>query len=281
MTQAITNYHYWQYFLTLETDLITTSRYIEFTGADVNNKNNAGTLSTELLGRFFAACDECENIAKILAEKKSKKKSKDEISLSELREIIKNLRHIKCTDADVKKNNAETFSPELLRIFFAACAECENIAKILAKEKSEDRISLHKLRNIIITQNKKNYGRLPNRTISCPAYSLYFTPWKTWEKTNNNDPQWWIDYNHVKHGRETNYHKANLSNTLNSMAALLCLLFEYYKKKQDRDDENFIYYVASFPPALATKLFITDVSGLGFGNGTWDWWVKEEKEPNS
>ncbi|MEY3869877.1 MAG: hypothetical protein RLZZ338_3768, partial [Cyanobacteriota bacterium] len=24
MTQAITNYHYWQYFLTLETDLITT-----------------------------------------------------------------------------------------------------------------------------------------------------------------------------------------------------------------------------------------------------------------
>lgn len=214
----MTNYHYWQYFLSLETDLITTSRYIEFTGRYVDNNN--------------------EN-----------------------------------------KNNDETFSTELLRIFFAACAECENIAKILAENNSQEKhINLPELGKIII-QNPKYHG-LQNRTISCPAYSLDFTPWNTWNGTNEKglpeSPQWWKDHNDVKHGRETHYHKANLSNTLKSVAALICLLFEYYKEKQT-EDENFIYYVVSFPPALATKLFITDISGLGFGNGAWCWPVKEEK----
>ncbi|MEG3976953.1 hypothetical protein QT970_20355 [Microcoleus sp. herbarium8] len=209
----MTNYHYWQYFLNLETDLINTSRYIEFTG--VNDSN-----------------------------------------------VV---------------NNTQTFSTELLRIFLAVCAECENTLKIiLAKENS----SVNNIKGDIkkkqqAIMNISTYRELPNQTIDCPAYSLNFTPWTAWN-TPENPPQWWKDHNDVKHGRAndivSNYHLANLSNTLTSTAALMCLLFEYYKKPvNENEGENVIKYHVSLPPVFTPKLFIPKKSGLGFGNINWVW----------
>jgi hypothetical protein len=213
----MTNYHYWQYFLSLETDLITTSRYIEFSG--VNNST--------------------------------------------------------------VHNNDKTFSTELLRIFLTACAECENILKII--------LAKHDITNLKdISQIKTSirgiplYRELPNQIITCEAYNLKFTPWEAWNTSNKNSPQWWQDHNAVKHGRandtNSNYHLANVFNTLSSVAALMCLLFEYYKKRQDGDEgENVIKYRVELPPTLAPKLFIPKESGLGYAdlgygeNWTWVW----------
>lgn len=203
----MTNYHYWQYFLSLETDLITTSRFIEFSGVDDVN-------------------------------------------------IV---------------NNGNTFSTELLRIFFISCAECENILKILATRinlSTNPRVNIKQLRDIIMNSD---YRTLSNQIISCPAYNLDLKPWYKWNIPNNS-PQWWTDHNSLKHGRSndnnSNYHLANLSNTLNSVAALMCLLYEYYKKEiNDNEGE----YSVSIPTVLAPKLFIPKVSGLGFGNENWVW----------
>jgi hypothetical protein len=209
----MTNYHYWQYFLSLETDLITTSRYIEFNGVN---------------------------------------------------------------DSTVK-NNDKTFSTELLRIFLTACAECENILKIiLAKENvSENTIKsadILKIQDIMM--NISTYHKLPNRIIACEAYSLNFNPWEAWNNSRSS-PQWWKDHNSVKHGRangtNSNYHLANVFNTLSSVAALMCLLFEYYKESFGANEGRVIKDRVSLPPALAPKLFTPKESGLGFGDIYWIW----------
>jgi hypothetical protein len=211
----MTNYHYWQYFLSLETDLITTSRYIEFSGVN---------------------------------------------------------------DSTVKNNNDKAFSTELLRIFLTACAECENILKILLARENvlENTIksaSIVKIQDILM--NISTYHELPNRIITCEAYNLKFTPWKDWN-TSQKSPQWWKDHNTLKHGRakgtNSNYHLANVFNTLSSVAALMCLLFEYYKEPFGANEgRKVINDRVSLPPALAPKLFTPKESGLGFGDIYWFW----------
>lgn len=200
----MTNYHYWQYFLSLEADLITTSRYIEFS-SHVNENGNI-------------------------------------------------------------ENNAKTFSPELLRILFAACAECENILKVLTRSQS----NIEGLKNAIMNSP---YSTLSNRSIFCPAYDLDFTPWEAWNRADSS-PQWWGDHNKLKHERtianHSHYHKANLYNTLNSVAALMCLLYEYYKEELDGNEGK---YSVSLPPGLAPKLFIPKNSGLGYANSYWVWQI--------
>jgi hypothetical protein len=209
----MTNYHYWQYFLSLETDLITTSRYIEFSGVN---------------------------------------------------------------DDNVENSNDRTFSTELLRIFLTACAECENILKILlAKENVSENINLTNILNIQKSMmDISTYHKLPNRIITCEAYNLKFTPWENWN-TSQNSPQWWKDHNTVKHGRangtNSNYHLANVFNTLSSVAALMCLLFEYYKEPFGANEGRIIKDRVSLPPALAPKLFTPKESGLGFGDIYWIW----------
>ena len=210
----MTNYHYWQYFLSLETDLITTSRYIEFSGVN---------------------------------------------------------------DDNVENSNDRAFSTELLRIFLTACAECENILKILlAKENVSENINFTNIVNIQKSiMDISTYDKLPNRIITCEAYNLSFTPWKDWNNPRTS-PQWWKDHNSVKHGRangtNSNYHLANVFNALSSVAALMCLLFEYYKEPFGANEgRNVIKDRVSLPPALAPKLFTPKESGLGFGNIYWCW----------
>lgn len=228
----MTNYHYWQYFLSLEADLITTSRYIDFTGVnDINlENNNSNTFSTELLRIFLTACAECENILKIFA-----KQYRLDIA---------------------QQNNPDVDDEEL-----------EKIRETVKK------LDIQPLRNDI--RDSGTYGTLFNHTISCPAYSLNFTPWTGWD-TSHDPPQWWTDHNVVKHRRandeESNYHLANLSNTLTSVAALMCLLFEYYKRPLNRNEGvNVIEYGVSLPPLLIPKLFISGISGSTFDQTEWVW----------
>jgi hypothetical protein len=218
----MTNYHYWQYFLSLENDLITTSRYIEFSS----------------------------HVHKI-----------DDRTI-------------------VIEDNNKTFSTELLRIFFASCAECENILKILVQSDvtTTSNLNITDLRRMIMASD---YKTLSDITIFCPAYNLEFTPWKDWNIPSdiNASPQWWKDHNILKHRRaddnNSNYYLANLSNTLNSVAALMCLLYEYYKKELDGNEGK---YSVSLPAGLAPKLFIpkSEIAGLGYGNGYWVWQIPDQ-----
>ena len=216
MTDHPSDYHNWQYFLALESDLVNLSRYIDFQDAD--NLQNSDS-------------------------------------------------------------NAKAYSIELARIFLMACAECENIGKIIAG------ISKGNMTNIsekIIDTAKPEYKKLPNQKIDCPAHNLTFTPWQTWsqEKIQNNEgqlvyknPDWWTAHNNVKHNRLDFYKEANLFNTLNAVAGLMCLLFHQMQQAETTSGPNSgVTYKVVLPPSLAPKFFIPKKSGLGFGNTNWVWW---------
>ncbi|MEB3827036.1 hypothetical protein [Phormidium sp. CCY1219] len=191
----------------------------------------------------------------------------------------------KVTEVDSK--NAKVYSIELVRIFFAACAECENIGKSLAHIRKGD---LYDISDEIFSLGNTNYAIIPFQQISCPAHSLTFTPWQKWslDKINHpitlprlvyQHPAWWTHHNNVKHNRVTAYEEANLLNTLNAVAGLMCLLFhdifndmgrsipleELTRKGYARG------YTISLPPSLAPKLFIPQESGIGFGGQNWTW----------
>jgi hypothetical protein len=50
-----------------------------------------------------------------------------------------------------------------------------------------------------------------------------FQPYVSWKHTHTLD--WYQDYNNCKHNRESNFEKANLENCINSVAAVLCILY--------------------------------------------------------
>ncbi|MGL4498653.1 MAG: hypothetical protein ACRCU2_06280 [Planktothrix sp.] len=187
-----TDYHNWQYFLSLENDLINLSRYIEFSGVTQPNSENA-----------------------------------------------------------------KVYSIELVRIFLAACAESENILKILAPcppSIDEERYNIKKIKNNLQSNYQPIFNHLVQATILMPIYNLSFNPWQEWTTTNA-APQWWFDHNSVKHNRtQANYELAHLDNTLNSVAALMCLLFHYYPEIQPSG--------SGFPLILQPKLFDGNKSGI-------------------
>jgi len=51
-------------------------------------------------------------------------------------------------------------------------------------------------------------------------------PWINWG--DNKNPNWWTDYNKIKHHRHDYYKRAHLKNLLNSMAGLFVLLMFYH-----------------------------------------------------
>ncbi|MEB3827035.1 hypothetical protein [Phormidium sp. CCY1219] len=134
----ITDYHHWEYFLSLENNLINLSRYIEFRGVDNPTSINACAYSIELTKIFLAACAECENILKILAPCPPS--------------ITKEKYNIK----KIKINLEDNFSPI--------------------------------------------FNQLVDTNIYLPTYNICFNPWQHW-KTQDSPPRWWSAHNRIKHNR--------------------------------------------------------------------------------
>lgn len=126
-------------------------------------------------------------------------------------------------------SNFKTYSIELARILMAASSEVDVVAKLLCKK-----IDSNKKADNITNYRKTIMGAFPRVAtfkMLIPRFGLSFTPWKNWK--SGKSPDWWQDYNSVKHNRNINYEKANLSNVLNSIAALFILLLYYYQEEAD------------------------------------------------
>jgi hypothetical protein len=65
------------------------------------------------------------------------------------------------------------------------------------------------------------FPEIAEDTISCPRFGLKLQPWRGWRAAH---PNWWHDYNGVKHDRIQNYEKANLENVLNATCGLGVIL---------------------------------------------------------
>lgn len=122
--------------------------------------------------------------------------------------------------------NYDTYSIEMARLLMSASSEVDVVAKMLCKKISANCTAnnIDDYRIVI----KPHYPELINYTVVIPRFGLEFVPWQNWLLDKN--PDWWKDHNSVKHDRNSNYTKANLRNTLYSIAGLFSLLLFCYKE---------------------------------------------------
>ena len=121
--------------------------------------------------------------------------------------------------------NFDTYSLEICRILFSACAECEVVLKMLAARNgtSTERYNIENLRECITAQ----YPDFVHEKVYMRRYGLELDPWANWKY--NKSPDWWTAYNKVKHHRAANYSNGSLINALNAVAALMIAVVFYYR----------------------------------------------------
>lgn len=124
------------------------------------------------------------------------------------------------------ESNFNTYSIELAHLLFAASSEVDVIAKLLCKKLSP----LKKVENINDYRGVlvEKLPELIQFQVFIPRYGLTMTPWDNWTNAENENPLWWRNYNQVKHQRDIHFDKATLKNVLNSLAALLIVIYFYY-----------------------------------------------------
>lgn len=149
-----TNKHYWNYFLSMEKELINLSQYIEFCPA-----------------------------------------------------------------------NFDTYSIELVKIILAAGSEIDVILKQTCK--SIDPTSTAKNITEYATEILTAFPDITTIEVFIPKYELVFKPWDGWAAANS--PQWWKDYNGVKHQRDTDYPNATLKNALQAVCGLFVAEIVLYR----------------------------------------------------
>lgn len=120
--------------------------------------------------------------------------------------------------------NSETFSIELAHLLFAAASEVDVVSKAFCKIKAPTAPcnNINDYRRIILN----TLPGLPAATVAVSRFGMTLTPWENWSDGHN--PDWWQSYNKVKHERDQHFNQATLKNTLNAMAGLLVITFEYY-----------------------------------------------------
>ncbi len=127
---------------------------------------------------------------------------------------------------EFSEDNYETYSQELAKVFLTASSEADVVLKEICKI-----LGLDKKKPNICDYRKIIQNKLPdiiNETVFINRYGLKLRPWNNWKGNLENNPNWWCDHNNVKHNRSTEFQKANLKNTLNSMAALAIVNLYYH-----------------------------------------------------
>jgi hypothetical protein len=130
-------------------------------------------------------------------------------------------------------NNYKTFSLEICRILFAACSECEVVLKEIAALRGIDPrgFDIEDLRKEITAHTSD----LIKERVFVPRYGLSLGPWENWRGTTPGSPDWWKDYNKVKHQRANFFERGNLKNALNAAAALMIAVVYYYRLELSKE----------------------------------------------
>jgi len=128
---------------------------------------------------------------------------------------------------EFSQDNWRAYSIEMARIILASASEVDVLLKALCKKVSPksnaDNINRY---GVAIT---KGFPDLPMFEVMLPRWGLNLTPWSNWK--SGKVPDWWTAYNKVKHRRDAEFHRANLHNTLNSVAALYVVNLYFYRKQ--------------------------------------------------
>jgi hypothetical protein len=135
---------------------------------------------------------------------------------------------------ELTQDNFNVYSIELTKLFLSICSEIDVVSRVLCKdvdlalyekERGDNNPNMNLFRKIIM----KFFPRFYSTNITLPTNNLSFQPWL--EFNNDANPNWWKQYNDVKHERSQYYKDANLKNVLFSMSGLLVLLVYLYGRK--------------------------------------------------
>ncbi len=122
----------------------------------------------------------------------------------------------------LNEENFGTSSIECTRLLLSACSEIDVVCKVLCERVSpgSDPGRINEYGEIMLPR----FRHIPTILICVPRFSLQFQPWEDW--TTERRPDWWQDYNKVKHERHRYADLGNLGNVLNAVGGL-CVLVSY------------------------------------------------------
>ena len=157
------------------------------------------------------------------------KSQKIETHWNYLLAIENDLENLSCY-IEFDKKNFKCFSVEIARILLTSSAEIDVVCKQLCRKLNP--ASIAKNIDHYRKEIKSVYANIHSFEILLPRYGLKLNPWSRW-KDPNGVPLWWTAYNKVKHQRDSEYHRANLKNAMNSVAGLFVILLHFYKEKAE------------------------------------------------
>lgn len=133
--------------------------------------------------------------------------------------------------------NFNTFSVEFSKQLQSICSEFDVICKSICQfyNTQSNARNIKDYAEVILSE-------LPDITYSKVSIigidGLTLTALESWTLESYKSPNWWTEYNDVKHNRFQNFNKANLENVLNALAALYTLELNLLKLICDRDNET-------------------------------------------
>lgn len=127
---------------------------------------------------------------------------------------------------EMNKDNYNTYSIELVRLYLSACSEVDVVAGQLCRavDSRKRPRSIDAYRQVL----RPAFPEIEHAEVRIPRYGLVLRPWENWK--GDTSPQWWSEHQKVKHQRDTNYRKGNLHNTVNAVAALFVLAIVHFRE---------------------------------------------------
>ena len=133
---------------------------------------------------------------------------------------------------ELSDKNFSVFSVEYARILLSTAAEVDVVCKLLCEQinPSSKAGNIDDYRKVILAK----YPNFPKIKIQVPHMEADIAPWEDWDKSKN--PDWWRNYNNVKHERVSYFDEANLKNSLHALCGLFALLLYYYQPEAYQGD---------------------------------------------
>ena len=152
--------------------------------------------------------------------------------------IEKELRNI-FNYVEPDESNLKTFSFELYSLLLRACTEVELNCKLIMEANGATPQGRHFTMNDYkkiekasqlskYTVKFRNWRQRNTSSGELEYLPREFCPFQNFAPAINKSPDWYEDYNLVKHNREKNLEKANLENCMNAVAGILILLYSQF-----------------------------------------------------
>lgn len=133
------------------------------------------------------------------------------------------------------EDNKDTYSIELAKLILASGSEVDVVLKELCNivHPNSGSRKINQYYDVLSSDRPDLLDCINKEWVYLDRFSLKFQPWINWKMNGNYQcsPNWWTSNNHVKHRRFENFDEASLYNTINSLSALLVILYYFHTEK--------------------------------------------------